>query len=66
MFGYDNLANFYKTNFNMMYYHKYSLNDIEKLIPWERQMYIDMLASIIAMEKEKTRELESNRRSRNQ
>ena len=56
MFGYDNLANYYKTNFNLMQFHKYSLSDIENMIPWERFLYIDLLKLHIQEQNEKMRD----------
>lgn len=35
--------NYYRTNFSMMQHHKYSLNEIEGMLPWERFIYIDLL-----------------------
>ena len=32
--------------------HKYSLQDIENMIPWEREIYIDMLAQQMQEERE--------------
>ena len=32
--------------------HKYSLSDIENMIPWEREIYIDMLAEQVKQERE--------------
>ena len=43
MLGYDKLANYYKTNFGLIQFHKYSLSDIENMMPWERVVYIDLL-----------------------
>lgn len=40
----------------MMHHHKYSLSDLENLIPWERQLYMDMLAKHIKIEQEKLRD----------
>jgi hypothetical protein len=40
MFGYDSLMNYFKTNFALMQHHKYSLNEIENMIPWERNLFI--------------------------
>jgi hypothetical protein len=37
------MMNFYKTNFLMMQIHKYSLTEIENMMPWEREIYISML-----------------------
>lgn len=43
-------------NFAMMQHHKYSLMELENLIPWERQLYIDMLSKHIKVEQEKIRD----------
>lgn len=47
MLGYDNLMNYYKTNFSLMQHHKYSLSDIDNMIPWEKFIYVDMLKQYI-------------------
>lgn len=31
------------TNFGLMYHHKYSLNDVNNMIPFERDLYIDLI-----------------------
>ena len=41
------------TNFSMMQHHKYSLSDIENMIPWERDVYIALLVKFIAEENER-------------
>jgi hypothetical protein len=38
-------------NFSLMQHHKYSLTEIENMIPWEREIYVSML--IDHLEKEK-------------
>lgn len=43
MLGHDNLMNHYKTNFALMQHHKYSLQDLETMLPWERMLYVDLL-----------------------
>lgn len=40
-----------------MQFHKYALSDLEKMIPWERFLYIDLLKAHIQEEKEKQRDL---------
>ena len=40
---YNNLGNYYKTNMLLMSEHKYSLTEIENLMPWERTIYIALL-----------------------
>lgn len=47
MLGYDSLMNFFKTNFSLMQHHKYSLSDIENMMPWEKFIYVDMLKQYI-------------------
>ena len=37
------LENYYKFNFALMQYHKYSLTEIENLMPWERDVYVTLL-----------------------
>ncbi len=37
------LENYYKLNFALMQYHKYSLTEIENLMPWERDVYVSLL-----------------------
>ena len=47
MLGYESLLNFYKTNFNLLHYHKYSLAEFDEMIPWEKQLYIKLLTDNI-------------------
>ena len=49
----DNLANMLQSNFAMMQHHKYSLSDIESMLPWERRVYIEMLVNHVKEENEK-------------
>lgn len=41
--AHDTLHNFYKLNFALMQYHKYTLQDLESMIPFERDVYVAML-----------------------
>jgi hypothetical protein len=43
MMGYIDLENYYKINFTLMQFHKYSLFEIENLIPFEREIYLSLL-----------------------
>tara|TARA_R100000008_G_C3587067_1_gene173328 strand:+ start:5971 stop:6147 length:177 start_codon:yes stop_codon:yes gene_type:complete len=43
-----NLTDFYILNFQLMHNHKYSLTELENLIPWEKEIYLALLrASLI-------------------
>lgn len=64
MLGHDNLINFFKTNFNLMQYHKYNLYDIEHMIPWERIVYIEMLRQHIKEIEEQNRDRAAANRRR--
>ena len=44
-----------------MQHHNYALSDIENLMPWERDIYLDMLITHLKEEKEKQKEREMNR-----
>jgi hypothetical protein len=33
----------YKTNFVLIQEHKYSLTELENMLPWERKVYISLL-----------------------
>ncbi len=43
----------------MMQHHKYSLTEIEEMIPWEREIYIGLLVNHIEEEKNKMKEQEA-------
>jgi hypothetical protein len=47
------LENYFKLNFSLMQYHKYSLTEIENLIPWERDIYVELLKQHIDEEERK-------------
>ena len=39
-----------------MQHHKYSLTELEYMLPWEREIYIDMLIQHIKEENQKLKE----------
>ena len=38
-----------------MQHHKYTLADLENMLPWEREIYVDMLITYIKEENEKAK-----------
>ena len=40
----------------MMQHHKYSLTELENMIPWEREIYVDMLVEHLKEEKKRQEE----------
>tara|TARA_Y100001968_G_C19178680_1_gene629258 strand:+ start:459 stop:635 length:177 start_codon:yes stop_codon:yes gene_type:complete len=47
------LESYFKLNFALMQYHKYSLTEIENMMPWERDIYVILLQNHIKEEEEK-------------
>jgi|TARA_B100001029_G_C14754949_1_gene282799 hypothetical protein len=58
----DSLENYYKTNFALMQHHKYSLTELENMMPWERDVYVNLLLAFI-QEEERRQKAENNRMS---
>ena len=46
----------------MMQHHNYSLDELENMVPWEREIYIGLLMNFLKEEKENI-EQEEQRRS---
>ena len=63
MLGYDTLINYYKTNFSLMQHHKYSLSDIESMMPWEKFIYVDMLKEYIKQQEDLARDQAAQRKA---
>jgi hypothetical protein len=42
-----------------MQHHNYSLSDLESMMPWEREIYVDMLVTFINEENEKQKQREA-------
>ena len=63
MLSNESLKNYYKSNFALMQHHKYSITDNEKMLPWERDIYVSLLVNHIK-EQNKRRE-EQSRRNKN-
>ena len=64
MFRYESLSNHFQTNFALMQHHKYSLNELNDMMPWERNVYVTMLLRFIEEENEKLKQQQIARKSR--
>jgi hypothetical protein len=51
--AHTNLESYFKINFALMQHHKYSLWDIENMLPWERDVYVSLLQQHIEEENAK-------------
>lgn len=45
-----------------MHHHKYSLIELENMLPWERQIYVDMLVRFLEEETERLKEQQRQQR----
>jgi len=45
------LEAYFKINFALMQHHKYSLTEIENMMPWERDIYVELLKQHIEEQK---------------
>ena len=45
--AHEDLESYYKVNFALMQHHKYSLTELENMIPWEREIYLTLLQQYI-------------------
>ena len=64
MFRYESLSNHFQTNFALMQHHKYSLGELNDMMPWERNVYVTMLLQFIDEENEKLKQQQLARKSR--
>jgi len=48
----------------MMQHHKYSLTELDNMMPWEREVYISLLLNFLKEQEEQQKEQEA--RSKNQ
>ena len=46
-----NLEAYFRINFALMQFHKYSLTEIENMMPWERDVYVELLKQHIEEQK---------------
>jgi hypothetical protein len=44
------LESYFKINFALMQHHKYSLTEIENMMPWERDIYLELLKQFVEEE----------------
>jgi hypothetical protein len=48
--AHTSLESYYQTNFALIQHHKYSLNELENMMPWEREVYVSLLQQYIEEE----------------
>ena len=58
----EDLESYYRINFALMQYHKYSLTELENMTPWERDIYNALLQEYIEKENLKRQQAEGVQR----
>ena len=56
MMAHTNIESYFKINFAMVQHHKYSLWEIENMMPWERDVYVSLLQNHIEEENAKAQQ----------
>ena len=46
---------YYELTFSLIQYHKYSLTEIENMMPWERDIYVQLLKNHLEEEEQKAK-----------
>ena len=54
------LESYFKLNFALMQHHKYSLTEIENMMPWERDIYLSLLNQYIEEENLKAQQRQAD------
>jgi len=57
--AYMTLESYFRVNFALMQYHKYSLTEIENMMPWERDIYVGLLQQHLEEEEQKQKQNQS-------
>ena len=55
------MVNHYTVNFALIQHHKWSLTELDNMIPFERQLYVEMLSNWIEKENERLEEQNKQR-----
>jgi len=48
--AHTDLESYFRVNFALMQHHKYSLTELENMIPWEKDIYLSFLQQYIEEE----------------
>ena len=57
--SHNSLENYYLTNFAMIQHHKWSLTELEDMMPYEREIYVTLLTNWVKEENERIKQQQS-------
>ena len=52
----ESLVLYFKLNFQLMQHHKYSLSELENMLPWEREIYLNLLTKHVQEQNDKMKQ----------
>ena len=58
--AHTDLESYFRINFALMQHHKYSLTELENMIPWEKEIYLAFLQQYIEEENLKAQQAANN------
>ena len=58
--SHNSLENYYLTNFAMIQHHKWSLTELEDMMPYERDIYVALLQNWVTEENERIQQQQQN------
>ena len=61
--GHDTLSNHIRSNFNLIHHHKWSLGEIDGMIPWEKHIYVELLNASIKEQEDQAKQKENDYKS---
>lgn len=61
--GHDTLANHIKSNFNLIHHHKWNLSEINEMMPWEKNIYVELLNNFLDEQELKEKQKENEHRN---
>lgn len=54
--SHDSLGNYYQVNFQLLNNYNYSLEEVEMMLPWEREIYLTLLMEDIKEKNERAKQ----------
>ena len=59
--SHDSLESHFLTNFALVQHHKYSLTELNEMIPWERHIYLELLKNWVQEQEQEAKQREAGR-----
>ena len=54
--------NYYQTNFALIHHHKWQIEYIDNMMPWEKEIYVMMLMDFLKAEEERMKDQQTAQR----